>query len=246
MSRRWSFSLLWIGPMIIASTIVCGTVSEIVSRFNKSVQGQLGVARRWAKSLLWIAGVSVEVEGAENLQGISRCVFAANHLSYMDTPVMLGHVPIQFMFMAKSGLFKIPFMGWHLTRAGHIPVPIDDPRAGLRTLAHAAELIDELGVALLIFPEGGRSESGELQEFKDGAAYVALKSHVPLVPMALIGTREILQMHTLRFQRGRVKLCIGKPIHTAGMSIKQRGEVTSAARDQVVEMLQTRQAVAAK
>src|SRR3954471_18113318 len=101
MSRRWSWSLLWIGPGIVVSTVICGTISWLISKINKDVHAQLGVAHAWAKSLLWIAGAKVEVDGMDRLNGISRCVFSANHLSYMDTPVMLGYIPIQFVFMAK-------------------------------------------------------------------------------------------------------------------------------------------------
>src|SRR5579862_7384073 len=149
---RLLWSLLVIDPLIILSTILCGTVSQIVSLFDSSSTVQLKVARTWASSLLWIAGAKVTVEGADNLRGIDRCVFSANHLSYMDTPVMLRHIPIPFFFLAKSELFKIPFLGWHLQRAGHVSVPLQDPRAALKTLTSAADLIASRGVALLFFP----------------------------------------------------------------------------------------------
>ena len=195
------------------------------------------MARIWARSLLWIVGVKVEVEGLERVSGIEQCVWASNHVSYMDTPVMLAYIPVQFFFLAKSELFKIPFMGWHLHRAGHVSVPLDDPKASLRTLANAAKLVTERGVSLLFFPEGGRSETGELQEFKDGAAYIAIKAQVPMVPMALVGIREILPMNTLDFKRGTVKLRFGAPISTAGLPAQARAEIPTLARAQIVDML---------
>lgn len=224
-------------PGIALSTIACGTVSQIVALFDQSSRAQIRVARVWARSLLWIAGCRVEVEGIERVRGIQQCVWASNHVSYMDTPVMLAHIPVQFFFLAKSELFKIPFMGWHLERAGHISVPIEDPRASLRTLAQAARLLIERNVSVLFFPEGGRSESGELQEFKDGAAYIAIKAQVPLVPVALVGIRDILPMHTLDFRRGVVKLRFGQPIPTAGLTVQARQEITVAARAQIVDLL---------
>lgn len=195
------------------------------------------MARAWARSLLWIVGVKVEVEGLERARGIEQCVWASNHVSYMDTPVMLANIPVQFFFLAKSELFKIPFMGWHLHKAGHVSVPLDDPKASLRTLAHAATLVKERGVSVLFFPEGGRSESGELQEFKDGAAYIAIKAQVPIIPMALIGIRDILPMNTLDFKRGTVKLRFGTPISTAGLTAHARTEITTLTRAQIVDML---------
>lgn len=195
------------------------------------------MARIWARSLLWIVGVKVEVEGLDRVRGIEQCVWASNHVSYMDTPVMLAYIPVQFFFLAKSELFKIPFMGWHLHKAGHVSVPLDDPKASLRTLAQAASLVKERGVALLFFPEGGRSETGELQEFKDGAAYIAIKAQVPIIPMALIGIRDILPMNTLDFRPGTVKLRFGSPISTAGLTAHARTEITTLTRAQIVDML---------
>jgi 1-acyl-sn-glycerol-3-phosphate acyltransferase len=236
--RLWRWC--WVIPGIILSTIVCGTVSQIVAVFDPSSRAQIRVARLWARSLLWIAGCRVQVEGLERVRGIRQCVWASNHVSYMDTPVMLAHIPVQFFFLAKSELFKIPFLGWHLERAGHVSVPLEDPKASLRTLAQAAKLLTERGVSVLFFPEGGRSASGELQEFKDGAAYIAIKAQVPLVPVALVGIRDILPMHTLDFQPGVVKLRFGEPIPTAGLSVQARQELTLAARAQIADLLKQR------
>ena len=233
MAVLWSF---WVVPMIVLSTIVHGLVSNVWSLFDGAPPPQLRVARAWARSLLRIAGVKVVVEGLEHIRASGNYVFVANHVSYMDTPVVLAHVPEQFLFLAKSGLFKIPLLGWHLRRAGHVSVPLDDVRGTLRTLTQAALLVRQ-GRSTLVFPEGGRSESGELREFKDGAAFIAIRAQVPLVPLALIGMRRILPMHTLRFRRGRVKLRIGQPIPTEGMTLKQRDALTAQARAQVVEML---------
>jgi 1-acyl-sn-glycerol-3-phosphate acyltransferase len=233
-TRLWSF--LWVIPLFALSTVVCALISSIAALIDPKPPLQLRVARAWARSLLWIARVHVEIQGLENIRPGGNYVFVSNHLSYMDTPVVLANLPEQFLFLAKSALFKIPFLGWHLKSAGHVPVPRDDPRGAIRTLTRAAELIHE-GRSTLVFPEGGRSESGELQDFKDGAAFLAIRAQVPMVPLALIGTRRILRMHTLLFHRGRVKLRVGQPISTAGMTTKQRLELTCTARERIVEML---------
>jgi 1-acyl-sn-glycerol-3-phosphate acyltransferase len=156
----------------------------------------------------------------------------------MDTPVVLGHIPSQFRFLAKKGLFDIPFMGTHLKQAGHIPVPLDDARAAVRTLTQAAKGIQERSTSMLIFPEGGRSDDGNLQQFKDGGAFIAIKAQVPLVPIALVGTREVLAMHSATFHPWRrVILRIGDPIPTDGLTLRNRQELTEAVRAQIVEML---------
>ena len=239
--RAAPFALVWslvvVDPLIILSTILCGCVSVVVSLFDSKGDATLGVARWWARSLLLFAGVRVKVEGLEKIDRHGRYVFCGNHLSYMDTPVVLTHIPVQFRFLAKQGLFQIPFLGTHLAQAGHVPVPRDDPRAALKTMTHAAEILHKRAVSLLIFPEGGRSLDGELQPFKEGAAYIAIKAQVPLVPIAVVGTREVLAMGSAVFRRGRVRLRIGDPIPTKGLLLKDRGRLTREARERVIEMI---------
>lgn len=235
LTKLWRFG--WVIPAGVVSTIVHGTVSQLVAIVDRSSIAQIRVARSWARSLLWIVGVKVEVEGLERVRGIEKCVWASNHVTFMDTPVMLANVPVQFFFLAKSELFAWPFVGWHLKRAGHVPVPLDDPKAALRTLSQAAKLVVERGVSVLFFPEGGRSETGELQDFKDGAAYIAIKAQVPLVPVALVGIRKTWPMNTLDFNSATVQLRFGHPIPTAGLGVQARAEITNACRAQIVDML---------
>jgi len=229
------WSLVFVDPLIILSTLFFGLISLVVSGGN-----MIKTARLWARSLLAIAGVRVRIEGLEKLTPGASYVFASNHLSYMDTPVILANIPADFRFMAKSGLFKIPLLGTHLAQAGHIPVPREDPRAAVKTMALAAETIRTRNISLLIFPEGGRSHDGILQPFKDGGAYIAIKAGVPLVPVSISGTHEILAMHSSIFHRGSVTVRIGDPIPTAGLTLKDRKSITDLAREQVVAGLHRR------
>jgi 1-acyl-sn-glycerol-3-phosphate acyltransferase len=231
------WSLLFVDPLIILSTLICGSVSVGASLFDKTGRVMIPVARVWARSLLAIAGVRVTVEGLEKIDPNAAYVFAANHLSYMDTPVVLSHIPAQFRFMAKAGLFKIPFLGTHLMQAGHIPVPLNDARGSVKALSLAAQTIRDRRISVLVFPEGGRSRDGVLQDFKEGAAYIAIKAGVPVVPVTLEGTREVLAFGSATFRRGHVTLRIGDPILTRDMILPQRGELTAAIRGKIVEML---------
>ncbi|MGB6946315.1 MAG: lysophospholipid acyltransferase family protein, partial [Bryobacteraceae bacterium] len=158
-------------PLIVLATIGFGLVSLGISLFETSGRRQIAVARAWARFLLAGSGVKVKVEGLEKIAPGGSYVLVSNHLSYMDTPVVLANIPVQFRFLAKRGLFQIPLLGTHLARAGHIPVPRDDARAAVKTMTTAAQTIRERGISLLIFPEGGRSHTGELAAFKEGAAY---------------------------------------------------------------------------
>lgn len=231
------WSLIFVDPLIILSTILCGAVSIVVSLFDTRGRRAIRIARTWARSILRVARVHVKVEGLEHLDPHATYVLVGNHLSYMDTPVLLTHIPVDFRFMAKKGLFQIPFLGTHLVQAGHIPVPLEDPRASLKTLSRAAETIREGGISVLVFPEGGRSEDGVLQPFKEGAAYVAIKAGVPLLPLALIGTRDVLAMGEATFHKAPVTLRFAKPIPTEGLTLRDRQTLTDQVRAEIVRML---------
>lgn len=223
--------LLFADPAIILATIVFGTASLIVSFFDNTGTLQIRVARAWARTLLAVSGVRVHVEGLDRIDPSASYVFVANHLSYMDTPVALAHIPAQFRFLAKRGLFRIPFLGTHLSRAGHIPVPREDPRAAVKTLQAAAEALQRKKISMLIFPEGGRSHDGILQPFKEGGAYIAIRAGVPVVPMVMIGTREILPLGGGIVLPGKVTLRVLPPIDTSQMTLKDRGPLAGRLRE---------------
>lgn len=232
------WSLVVIDPLFILSTLLCGCVSIPLALIDKTGDSSMRVGRVWARSLLWIAGVRVTIEGLEKIDLNRNYLFCSNHLSYMDTPVVLANIPAQFRFLAKKGLFQIPFLGTHLSQAGHIPVPLENPREAVKTMTTAAAVMEQRSISMLIFPEGGRSEDGVLQPFKEGGAFIAIKADVPLLPIALIGTREVMAMgssviHSFR----RVTLRIGDPIPTEGLALRDRGQLTEAAREQIVAML---------
>ena len=204
--------VLFAGPAVVVATIFFGCISLIVSFFDQTGAVQIRVARAWARALLAAGGVRVHVEGLEQIDPNGSYVFIANHASYYDTPVALAHIPVQFRFLAKRGLFQIPFLGTHLSRAGHIPVPREDPRASVKTMQRAAEVIQQKRVSLLIFPEGGRTHDGRLQPFKEGGAYIAIRAGVPAVPLVLIGTPKVLPYGSGVIQPGTVTVRILKPI----------------------------------
>jgi 1-acyl-sn-glycerol-3-phosphate acyltransferase len=220
-------------PLIILATIVFATVSVAVSLFDATGRRQARIAEAWSRALLKISGVRAEVAGLENISPDGVYVFASNHASYMDTPVVLGNVPVQFRFLAKRGLFMIPFLGTHLQRAGHIPVFRGNARQNLKTLGMAAETVQQRGISLLIFPEGGRSQDGKLGAFSEGAAYIAIKAGVPLVPLTLLGTRAVLPFGSGLPRPGRVRMVVGNPIPTEGLSLKCREQITAQARAQI-------------
>ncbi len=225
-------------PLIVLATIVFASASVAVSFFDPTGHRQAAIARAWSRVLLAVSRVRVHVEGAGRISPDGSYVFASNHASFMDSPVILANIPLQFRFLAKRGLFKIPFLGTHLRRAGHIPVYRDNPRGAIKTLSLAAEAIQRNRISLVIFPEGGRSRTGELRPFLDGAAYMAIKAGVPLVPVALKGTRAVLPMGSGNPRPGRVELRVGDPIPTRGLTLHDRTRLTAQAREQIAALLE--------
>jgi 1-acyl-sn-glycerol-3-phosphate acyltransferase len=225
-------------PAVILSTIFFGLISYIVAFFDADGHQQARVAGVWARTLLFGCGIKVIVEGLDQIDPAGSYIFTANHLSYMDTPTIMATIRVQFRFLAKSGLFQIPLLGGHLRRGGHIAVPLDDPRASIKTMQKAAEVIQNQKISLLIFPEGGRAEDGILQPFKEGAAYIAIKAGVPVVPTVLIGTQVVLPFGGGVVEPGTVKLRILKPIPTAGLTLKDRGPLTLKLRELIASELE--------
>lgn len=218
-------SLLISTPLIVLSTIVMGTLSILASLFDGSGNTQHHLARLWGKSLLAFGFVRIRTQGLEKLDRNATYVFVSNHASYMDIPGILSELPFQFRFFAKKALYKIPFLGTHLKRAGHLPVDRSNARHSLKSMTEGARIIAERHTSVLLFPEGGRNPKG-LRDFKEGAAYIAIKAGVPIVPMALVGMREVLPMHSIHIHGGRVVLRIGNPIVTSGMKLSDREELT--------------------
>ena len=226
-------ALLFADPLIVLATVVFGTATLLLSFFDKTGDRQHRLARLWGRVLLWAGGLKVKVEGLEKL--VPGCVLVSNHLSLMDTPLLMAHIPLQFRFFAKEELFGVPFIGGHLKRAGHLPVARENPRAGLRLLSEGAKLIRERGIAVLIFPEGGRSE-GKLTEFREGAAYVAIKAGVPAVPVGIAGTRDSLPMGSLLVCPAHVRVVVGDPIPTENLTLHDRARLTQQLCQRVREL----------
>lgn len=243
MSLGYLWAMAFKAPLIVLSTVLFGSASVAVSYFDPGGAVTDRIARAWARWLLILGGVRVRVRGLENFDPARNCVFAGNHVSFIDTPVVLSCVPSRFLFLVNAKYVKLPFLGTHLSRCGHFSVDPDDARASLRTLTQAARASRERGVSVLLFPEGTRTR-GEIGEFKEGAAYIAIKAGIPVVPFALRGTREILPVGRIDVRGGLVDLVFGEPISVEGYKLQDRAELNRAIRASVVRLLARAEAAA--
>jgi 1-acyl-sn-glycerol-3-phosphate acyltransferase len=218
-----------------AITAVCGSVSLLISFVDKRGRVQHRIARIWAQALVWFSGCTLTIRNGENLRKYPVAVYASNHTSYMDTPVIFAALPFQFRILAKKELWPMAFIGWYLNRSGQIPIDTANPRATLSSLGIGVKAL-RAGMPLFVFPEGGRTPTGELQTFLSGAAYLAIRAQVPLVPIALSGVYDLLPIHTRHFYPGKLTLTVGEPIETTGMTPRQTDELTERLRAAIQDL----------
>jgi 1-acyl-sn-glycerol-3-phosphate acyltransferase len=234
MSRalRWA-NYFFFAPLVALATVFFGTVSLACGVWDENGRQQHALARVWARVLLRVALSPVKLEHAERLvQGAA--VYTSNHLSYYDTPVLYAKLPFQFRILAKAPLWKIPFIGWYLERSGQVSIDQSSMRAGVVSLGRGAKTL-ESGMPMVIFPEGGRAFNGELQAMAAGAAWMAIKAQVPMVPLTLVGTYELLPIHVYALQPRPLKLIVGEPISTVGMTTRDAEVLTERLRAVIYE-----------
>ena len=199
--------------LFLVSTIFFSVLSVPAALIDRSGKIYLACARLWSKSALLFFGTHVEVRGTEHIQKGEHYVYAANHSSYMDIPVLLASIPDNLRLTLRSSLTRIPIWGWALLVG---PFPILDrsnPHRAERTIKQAIEKIRN-GASVLFFPEGTRTRTGTMQAFKRGAFHLAVEAGAPVVPVAMTGTFEILPRHRWLPKWGKkVEIRIGKPIY---------------------------------
>lgn len=203
-------------PLIYLYTFVMGSISLTLSLYDPQGRRQHWCAQVWCRLIARTTGARVRVYGLENLSAGTSYVFLSSHQSYMDIPAMLGYLPVQLRIAAKKVLFRIPFMGWHLARAGHIPVDRSSTQAAVATMQKAAGYIHD-GICAFVFPEGTRSPDGALHPFKKGGFKLAIQARVPVVPLTIIGSRQVLPKNSIIFRPGPIDMYIDPPIPTDGL-----------------------------
>lgn len=206
-------TVLYLIPVITIYTIVLGTVSLLSTLIDRSGNFAHKCARTWGRLILATSGVRVSVSGLERLTPGRSYVFAANHQSIYDIPIVFASVPFQLRIVAKASLGRIPFMGWHLHRAGHLLVDRRNPGADI--VEKMKRLVGESS-SLIVFPEGTRSVDGVIGRFKKGPFIVAIDAQLPVVPVSISGSRHVMRKGELTVNPARVTLTIHEPIPTTG------------------------------
>ena len=173
------------------------------------------------------------VTGLDKIDTSKPHVYAVNHASALDIPVLYVHLPFQFRIAFKKELLSYPIVGWHLRRSGQICVDQQNPAASIGSIRSALKSLKG-GMPLVIFPEGGRTPDGHVKPFLPGAFFLAIKAQVDIVPVALAGTYELLPMNTYHIKCRPLEMRVGQPISTGGYTLRNMGELA----DRVLEAVE--------
>jgi 1-acyl-sn-glycerol-3-phosphate acyltransferase len=229
-------------PLIWAYTIVLGTISLLFSFVDRDGRIQHKLASFWSwlvmKTILSPVTVTGKTSALMPGAGGKARVYAVTHASALDIPILYVYLPFQFRIVFKSELLHYPFVGWHLRRSGQVCINQQNPSASIGAIKSALKSLRK-GMPLVIFPEGGRTRDGQLQPFLPGAFFLAIKAQAEIVPIALVGTFDLLPMNTYHIKSQPLEMRVGEPISTAGLTLADTEAVSARLKAAIEELAAT-------
>ncbi len=232
---RTTYIMLW----VVLTTIFWGTIAIIISFFTRTGNPVHIIARIWARGILYVSRIRVKVNGLNQIDPTQSYVYMSNHQSNFDIPVLLAHLPVQFRWLAKAELFKIPLFGRAMQGAGYVKIDRFNQESAFQSIKEAAAKMKD-GVSVMIFPEGTRSRDGRIRPFKKGGFIMAVDAGVPIVPIVLQGTWSIMEKSSLQINTGDVVINLEKPIATTNYSRQNKDELIEAVRRVICERFEKR------
>jgi 1-acyl-sn-glycerol-3-phosphate acyltransferase len=233
-------SYVVIDPLIWLYTLILGFAALPGGVFDWSGRRLHWFSRAWSWLIMKTIFSPVKVTGFDKIDTSKPHVYAANHASALDIPVLYVNLPFQFRIAFKKELLAYPVVGWQLKRSGQICIDQQNPSHSISSIRAALKGI-KAGLPLVIFPEGGRTPDGEIKPFLPGAFFLAIKAQVDIVPVALVGTYELLPMNTYHIKCRPLEMRVGEPISTTGLTMRDL-EALSAKVQSALEALYHRSA----
>jgi 1-acyl-sn-glycerol-3-phosphate acyltransferase len=218
----------WI--IIVLLSIVLGTLSVLARLLDSSNNLSHRVSGLWGRWLCTLNGIQVDIEGLEHIRRGQAQIFVANHQGFFDIFALNGFLPVQIRWVAKSSLFKIPFVGWAITASGYIPVDRGSRKKSYQAFLATIETL-KAGNSIVIFPEGTRSEDGTIGPFKKGGLLLSVRSGAPLVPVTLLGTGNIIKKGSGIIKPGRIQIVISPPLSSQAVKEDKEENVLRTLRD---------------
>jgi 1-acyl-sn-glycerol-3-phosphate acyltransferase len=226
----------WFWIITVPATAFFSTVSIVGGLIRAPASLHDWVHRNWGRTELWAAGVRTRVRGLENVSHTSPQIFVANHQSIFDIFAILAHVPASVRFVAKKELGRIPIFALAMRAAGHVFIDRNDRRGASEAMRVAGGRMKRDRLSLGLFPEGTRSPTGSLREFKRGTFALAIGTQVPIVPLAVDGGYRVSTRGRIR--AGWMDVSLGAPMPTEGKTAEDRDEVLAAVRREIAGMLE--------
>jgi 1-acyl-sn-glycerol-3-phosphate acyltransferase len=223
---RWLGWVLVQAPLVAVVTVAFSVVAILAGLIDRSGGAGRRIAGVWSRVLLRIGRVGVTIEGLEHLLS-GPAVYAANHGSALDIPIVLGHLPVDFRILHKRSIYLIPVLGQGVWAARHIAIDRSNPFRARRSLEAAAERIRE-GTSVVVFPEGTRSPDATVRRFKRGSFALALDAGVPVVPVSLVGVKAVVPHGLSSLRSGAVEIRVHPPVSVAG---RAHGEAEALAEE---------------
>ncbi len=227
---------IWALLFAFVVTIPLATAVMVIALLSSSSPLIDPIIRLWGRLILWGAGIELRTEGIERIDGHKRYILIANHHSYFDIPCIFAAIPQPTRFMAKKSLFVIPIFGWAIGRAGFIPIDRKNRRTAVKSFDLAVERIRK-GNTIVIFPEEGRSRELAMRPFQRGAFLLAIRSGLPILPLAIEGTWDVHRVGARRITPGVVTIRVGTVIETAGLSVRAKDSLSEQSRAQIEALL---------
>ena len=233
----------WIIIVLLSFTL--GTLSVLARLLDSSNNLSHRVSRLWGRWLCTFNGIRIDIEGLEHVQRDQAQIFVANHQGFFDIFALNGFLPVQLRWVAKSSLFKIPFVGWSMTASGYIPVERESRKKSYQAFLATIEQLKS-GNSIVIFPEGTRSVDGTIGPFKKGGPLLAVRSGAPLVPVTLLGSGDIIKKGSGIIKPGRIQIIISPPISSQAVKEDDEENVLHNLRDTICKNYESRTALREK
>jgi len=232
------FAWRWIvvAPFLVMSTVIFATLVIIFSAFGFPNLASRLFARSWARINSAVSLMSVQLDGAENIDTKQSYVIVANHQSLVDIYVLYGFLPIDIKWVMKQELRSIPMLGLACDMMGHIYIDRSNTEAALESIENARSRING-GISVVFFPEGTRSRDGALGSFKRGAFRLAIDLGIPVLPVTIHETRHVLPSDSTELVPGEVRLEILEPIPTEGLTVDDVHELSDRTRRAIARSL---------
>ena len=228
-------SYFFYNVLIWSYTLILGFVSLLCSFFDRDGRIQHNFARLWSWLIMKTILSPVKVTGLDKIDTAKPMVYAVNHSSALDIPVLYVNLPFHFRIIFKKELLSYPFVGWHLKRSGQICIDQQNPAASISTIRSGLKTL-KAGTPLVVFPEGGRTPTGDLLPFLAGAFFLAIKSGVDVVPVALVGMYELLPMNTYHIKSRPLEMRVGAPIPTTSYTLRTMDQLAARVQAAVEDL----------